>query len=256
MNFALLADPEYWLVLLKGIPVTLSLTIASVIFGTLIAVPIALMRTSSLVLLQSLASGCVFLFRGVPILLLLLFIYYGLPQAKILRDRWFWDIVVARAHACIILAISLSNGSHVGKVFRGGLLAVPRRGGEAAARLIGMRRLQTMARKTLRMRCARPCSPTATRSSSPSRRPRWASIITIYDVLAQTNLTQEVTADQLTLFLEQPRLCRPRARRGSLYPRHRPSLNQLLARKSDGPPSGDTLANTRHRKNLQERNGK
>lgn len=71
-------------------------------------------------------------FRAVPVLLLMIFVWYALGIAK--DGTSFWAVVIA---------LTLYNGSVLAEVLRAGILAVPR-GQSEAAYALGMRKTQVV----------------------------------------------------------------------------------------------------------------
>ncbi len=73
------------------------------------------------------------LFRGLPLLLLIVFAFLGLPQLGIqVSSLW-----------ALVLALTLYNSAVIGEIFRAGILSLPR-GQTEAALAIGLRRGQTL----------------------------------------------------------------------------------------------------------------
>jgi len=79
------------------------------------------------------AGAWVELFRGLPLLLLILFIFLGLPAAGVTVST-FWALVAG---------LTLYNSAVIGEIFRAGILSLPR-GQTEAAYAIGLRRGQTL----------------------------------------------------------------------------------------------------------------
>jgi glutamate transport system permease protein len=73
------------------------------------------------------------LFRGLPLLLLILFIFLGLPAAGVTVST-FWALVAG---------LTLYNSAVLGEIFRAGILSLPT-GQTEAAYSIGLRRGQTL----------------------------------------------------------------------------------------------------------------
>jgi len=73
------------------------------------------------------------IFRGLPLLLLIFFIFLGAPQLGVVVPT-FWALT---------LGISLYNSAVMSEIFRAGIAALPRGQAEAAA-AIGMRKTQIL----------------------------------------------------------------------------------------------------------------
>ncbi|MAK89771.1 MAG: ABC transporter permease, partial [Oleibacter sp.] len=71
---------EYFPRLLQGALTTLELVFISGVAGLLLAVPLALMRSSPRLYLRWPAFAYIFFFRGTPLLVQIFLIYYGASQ--------------------------------------------------------------------------------------------------------------------------------------------------------------------------------
>ena len=66
--------------MLEALLVTLQVTVAALVIGFVIGVVVGSLRLSPIPLLRRLGGGYIFVFRGIPLLVQLLFIYYFLPR--------------------------------------------------------------------------------------------------------------------------------------------------------------------------------
>jgi glutamate transport system permease protein len=114
----------YWNGLLATLGAAASAIVLSVLFGAVFAVA----RMSDRAWVRFPARVVVEFFRAVPLLLLIMFVYFGLNLGL------YWSLVIA---------LMLYNGSVLSEVFRAGLQAVPR-GQSEAAMAIGMRKSQVL----------------------------------------------------------------------------------------------------------------
>ncbi len=116
---------------LRGIGLTLELLALSTIAALLLAVPLALMRTSRNRLLSRFAYAYMYLFRGTPLLTQLFLIYYGLSQFDAVRHSFLWP-VLRDPWPCALIALSLNMAAYVAEALRAGILGVPPGEREAA----------------------------------------------------------------------------------------------------------------------------
>ncbi len=114
----------YWKGLLATLGAAATAIVLSVIYGGILAVA----RMSDHGWIRFPARVVVEFFRAVPLLLLIMFVYFGLGLGL------YWSLVVA---------LMLYNGSVLSEVFRAGLQAVPR-GQSEAAMAIGLRKSQIL----------------------------------------------------------------------------------------------------------------
>lgn len=125
-----LAQPNIWNAIGDGLVATLTAAasgiVLSVVFGALFAVA----RLSDRAWVRWPARVIVEFFRAVPLLLLIIFMFYGFQDYL----GTYWSLVIA---------LMLYNGSVLSEVFRAGILAVPR-GQSEAAYAVGMRKNQVM----------------------------------------------------------------------------------------------------------------
>ncbi|GMA14816.1 amino acid ABC transporter permease [Deinococcus metallilatus] len=123
----------------EGARMTLQLTVVSGLIGLLVGIVAGIMRTSAVWLVRAPASLFIWLIRGTPLLVQILFVYNALPpilQAIGLKVELneFWSAVIA---------LALNVGAYNAEVIRAGILAVPR-GQTEAARSLGLSGAQTM----------------------------------------------------------------------------------------------------------------
>lgn len=107
---------------------TLQLTFASGVCGILLGLIIALARISPYKLLSTPAAVYVTLFRGTPLLLQILFVYFALPPLLDIR----LDAMPAG-----ILALSMNAAAYITEIFRAGIQSIDK-GQMEAARAVGM----------------------------------------------------------------------------------------------------------------------
>ncbi|RBP18392.1 amino acid ABC transporter membrane protein 1 (PAAT family) [Roseiarcus fermentans] len=105
--------------------VTLALSLAGIALGFVIGMAVCVARLSGKPWPERLGAAYVSVFRGVPLLVLLLFIYYFLATVGL-------DVP---ALVAAIGGLSLSSGAYQAEILRGALNAVPRGQGEAAVAL-------------------------------------------------------------------------------------------------------------------------
>jgi His/Glu/Gln/Arg/opine family amino acid ABC transporter permease subunit len=120
--------------LLWGLALGIGLAIASVALGAMIGLVCGFASVGPSKLARRMVAGYVAIIRNTPILVIVLLIYFALPQAGIRLDKI----------PSFIAALTVYSGAYLSEVFRGGLISVPK-GVVEAARAIGLTRLQTNA---------------------------------------------------------------------------------------------------------------
>jgi polar amino acid transport system permease protein len=124
--------------LLGGLVVTLELTVLSLIFGIVLALPLAALRTARNPVLWMPAYAYITFFRGTPLLVQIFLIYYGTGQFEWIRETPLWPLL-REAYWCAILAFSLNTAAYTAEILRGAIQAVPR-GEIEGALALGMSR--------------------------------------------------------------------------------------------------------------------
>lgn len=119
--------------LLPGIPWTLLISFGGLAIGFAIGIFFGLLRISPVRWLRWVAVAYIEIFRGTPILVQVLFIFYGLPQ--LLGGPI--DALTAG-----IAAIAVNSGAYISEIVRGGVQSIERGQSEAALSL-GLSRSQS-----------------------------------------------------------------------------------------------------------------
>jgi octopine/nopaline transport system permease protein len=135
MDFAFIAMAFQRIIV--GLPLTLQLTVTSVVIGLVFAILLGLGMRARLAPLRWLASTYVFVFRGTPLLVQLFLIYYGLGQFRpFLQELDLWWFFRS-PYYCVLLALIMNTAAYGAEIVRGGLQSVPAPQVEAA-RAYGM----------------------------------------------------------------------------------------------------------------------
>lgn len=118
--------------LLKGLGTTLLLSVAAMMGSTLLGLLAAVLRTSRLSVTRKIALFYIELFRGTPVLITLMFIYFGVAYLG-------YDI---NLFAAGIIGLSIYQGAYIAEIFRAGIEAVPK-GQWEVAWILGLSKRQT-----------------------------------------------------------------------------------------------------------------
>jgi len=136
MDFSAFFD-QIWiarLAILKGLGITISISVLSIIVGSLLGVLVGLSLVYGNRVVQFVVRVYTDFIRGTPVLVLVLASYYVLSTIGI-------DLGPFQAG---VLALAVFCSSHVGEIVRGGLQAIPQ-GQTEAAKAIGLTFIQTFA---------------------------------------------------------------------------------------------------------------
>ncbi|WP_231848533.1 amino acid ABC transporter permease [Thermotoga caldifontis] len=118
--------------LLKGTLVTVWLTALSLSLGLIIAVPVSFLQVYGGRVSRFICSIYEKTFRSIPLLVLLMLIFYGLPEIGIRLEPFL---------ACV-LGLAIRSSAYQSQIFRGAILSVSK-GQTLAAYSLGMSRMQT-----------------------------------------------------------------------------------------------------------------
>ncbi len=137
MDYVISILPQMW----EGTLETIRLFAITIVLSIPLGVLLALGRVSGFKALRDIIGVYVWLLRGTPLMLQLLFVYYGLPFIPGIGVRL--DDFPAAAFAFV-----LNYAAYFCEIFRAGIQAVPK-GQYEAARTLGMNYVQTMRRIVL-----------------------------------------------------------------------------------------------------------
>jgi len=118
---------EFLPILLQGVGLTIVVTIGSLILSTILGLVWALLRVSGVRALAGLSAGLINLIRGIPIIVLLFYLYFVMPD---------FGIALTALQAAI-LGLGLAYSAYQAENFRAGIEAIDK-GQIEAAQAIGM----------------------------------------------------------------------------------------------------------------------
>lgn len=159
-----------------GLGITVILTVVSFVVGLVLAVPLALARTSRLRLLRWPAIAVIDISRGVPPLVWLLIIYYGLSP-----------IVALEPLPAALIGLSLISGAYLAENFRAGIDNV-HRGQREAAKALGLTPSNQFWRVVAPQAVNIAMPPSASYAVSLLKDSAKASIIGVADVIFMAQL--------------------------------------------------------------------
>lgn len=122
-----------------GLVLSLELSVAGIVIGNAIGLPLALLVTSRGRVVRSLIAAYVEFIRNTPLLLLVYLVFYGVPSVGGFEYN---------ATTSFIITIGLYYGAYLVEVFRAGLDAIPK-GLIDAGKAIGLTPLQRITQVTL-----------------------------------------------------------------------------------------------------------
>jgi len=124
-------------ILLKGGIISIELYVLTIVFALPLGLPIALGENSRIKPIAWLCRGYVALFRGTPLMLQLMFFYYGIPI--IFGPEYSFNQITTA-----VIAFVLNYAAYLAEIYRGGLNGIDK-GQYEAAHSLGLTSGQTMA---------------------------------------------------------------------------------------------------------------
>jgi len=129
---------EFLPILMSGVALTIIVTIGSLLLSTVLGLVWALMRVSGIGILTGLSAGLINVIRGIPIIVLLFYLYFVMPE---------FGLTLSALQAAI-LGLGIAYSAYQAENFRAGIEAIDK-GQIEAAQAIGMSWWQTMRRVVL-----------------------------------------------------------------------------------------------------------
>lgn len=125
---------ETFPLLLSGVKLTVIITICGLLFGFMLGAAVGLMKLSRSLPVRKLAGTYVEAIRGTPLIVQVMFLYFGVPMAVGMRIR---------PMTAGIIAIAVNSGAYIAEIVRGAVQSIDP-GQVEAGRSIGLTRTQTM----------------------------------------------------------------------------------------------------------------
>jgi len=135
-QFAWNVVSEYRVWLFEGVILTLKIALVSMAFAMVFGLLVALLRMSPIWLVRTLASLYISIFRAIPPLVFILWMYYGVTLVTGLNIESFWSGVIC---------LSLQYAAWLAEIYRSGLQAVDK-GQREAALSTGLSRTRAFAK--------------------------------------------------------------------------------------------------------------
>ncbi len=170
--------------LLDGLVLTLQLGAASIVAGLALGLIVALLGLYAVKPVRILMRLYIDIFRSIPLLVLLIVVYYALPFVG-LRLTSF---------ASAMAALTLVSGAYTAEIFRAGIQAIPHGQFEASAAL-GLNQRQTMVDVILPQAVRIVIPPLTNNSINVIKDTALASVVAMPDLLKQATQAQALTAN-------------------------------------------------------------
>ena len=181
--FDALTSPTF----IQGAEMTIALTVVAMVFGLALGLVIALLRTHPWAWLRWFAWAYIWIFRAIPTLLQLFFVWNALPQLfPVLRGEWFSPFLAAA------VALSLNEAAYAAEILRAGLLSVDE-GQRLAARALGLSPGKVFSKVVAPQLTRVAIPPLSNDFITMLKITSLASVISLQELLARTQSAVSVT---------------------------------------------------------------
>lgn len=180
---------DYWPLLASGLWRTIAVTLLALLLATGLGLVWALMRSSGNRLVELPARYIVEFLRGIPILVVLFYFYFVLPEFGV-------DLTAFQAG---IIGLGLTYSCYIGETFRGGIAAVDS-GQVEAAKSIGMRHGRMMRRIVLPQAFRISLPPYGNNMVMLLKDSSQVSVISVAELTMQGKMLASSTFDNMTVF--------------------------------------------------------
>jgi His/Glu/Gln/Arg/opine family amino acid ABC transporter permease subunit len=181
--FDALTSPTF----IQGAEITIALTVVAMVFGLALGLVIALLRTHPWAWLRWFAWAYIWIFRAIPTLLQLFFVWNALPQLfPVLRGEWFSPFLAAA------VALSLNEAAYAAEILRAGLLSVDE-GQRLAARALGLSPGKVFSKVVAPQLTRVAIPPLSNDFITMLKITSLASVISLQELLARTQSAVSVT---------------------------------------------------------------
>jgi polar amino acid transport system permease protein len=194
--------------ILRGLVTTLELTALAMAIGIVLGIVLALMRLSRSVLLSGVSWVYIWLLRGTPVLVQLLFwnfiaalypsIDLGIPFGPSFVHLDANSLITPFVAAT--LALGLNEGAYMSEIIRAGIISVDE-GQTDAAQALGMTRLKTMRRIVLPQAMRVIIPPTGNETISMLKTTSLVAFIALTDLLYSAQLIYARTYETIPLLI-------------------------------------------------------
>jgi His/Glu/Gln/Arg/opine family amino acid ABC transporter permease subunit len=188
------------LLLLQGACVTILLVALSSSLGfVFIALPLGLCRLSRRKLLRWISGAYDFIFRGIPLIVLLYIVYYGLSAWPPVRNTSLW-LLFREPYFCALLALSLNTGAYGAEIVQGALRSVPA-GVREAGTALGLSKWQRLVLVESPIALRYALAPYLHEVIALTKATAAVSTITILDLMGTASSLYAETFDAFTPYL-------------------------------------------------------
>ncbi len=173
-----------WPLLIRGLSVTVQLGAASIVAGLVLGLVLALLRLYAPLPVRLVTRGYIDVFRSIPLLVLLIVVYYALPFVGIRLSPFL----------SAMAALTMVSGAYTAEIFRAGIEAVPK-GQFEASEALGLKTRQTMVDVILPQAIRIVIPPLTNNAINVVKDTALASVVAMPDLLKQATQAQALAAN-------------------------------------------------------------
>jgi polar amino acid transport system permease protein len=181
---------RYFPAIMKGVVVTIEIAAAIVITGILLGLALAVARAFRVLPINALIVVFVDMLRALPPLVLVLLVYFGLPNAGINLPSF----------AVLWLVLSLVLAAFAEEIFWAGILSIPK-GQWEAARSTGLSFLATLAYIVLPQAIRLTVPPLTNRTIAITKNTALGTVIGVGEILNQATTAQSFSGNATPLMM-------------------------------------------------------
>lgn len=170
--------------LLSGLWITLELGVVSIVGGLIGGLALALLRLYGHPVVQAIAKIYIDIFRSIPLLVLLIVIYYALPFVGIRLSPFL----------SAVSALTFVSTAYTAEIFRAGIEAIPR-GQFEASEALGLSYRHMMGEIILPQAIKIVIPPLTNNCINVMKDTALASVVAMPDLLKQATQAQALTAN-------------------------------------------------------------
>jgi len=188
--FKLSVMERYLPAILKGVVVTIEIAAAVVVTGILLGLALAIVRSFRVIALNALIVIFVDMLRALPPLVLLLLVYFGLPNVGINMPSF----------AVLWLVLALVLAAFAEEIFWAGILSIPK-GQWEAARSTGLGFLGTLAYVVLPQAIRLTVPPLTNRTIAITKNTALGTVIGVGEILNQATSAESFSGNATPLMM-------------------------------------------------------
>jgi polar amino acid transport system permease protein len=181
---------RYFPAIVKGTVVTIEVALAVVITGILLGLALAVLRSFRVRVLNALIVVFVDVFRALPPLVLILLVYFGLPNLGINLPSFL----------VLWLVLALVLAAFAEEIFWAGILSIPK-GQWEAARSTGLSFLRTLAYVILPQAIRLTVPPLTNRTIAITKNTALGTVIGVAEILNQATTAQSFSGSATPLMM-------------------------------------------------------